>query len=224
MIHSGSRNIGKKIADVYHQKAVHFTKKNFNNYPAKDLSALPADDPDGQEYIEAMQYAQEFAFYNRKRLLEITLKVFTKYLPKTDITREVNIHHNYAVQETHFDQEVWLHRKGAISAKKDQQGIIPGSMATPSYITIGKGNKNSFNSASHGAGRKMSRTQSRKEFTTTTVQELLDKKDIHLKAARKRSMLEEFSGSYKDIKNVIKEQKDLVAIETELHPIMVIIA
>ncbi len=223
MIHSGSRNIGKKIADVYHQKARKFTRSEFSKYPSSDLACLSTKSSDGQEYLQAMNFAQQFAAFNREQLMGITQKVFSKYFPDIKFYANLNVHHNYAKLEEHFGQRVWIHRKGAISAGKGQKGIIPGSMASPSYIIEGKGNSDSFNSASHGAGRQMSRTQSRKQFKIDKIDKFLADADILLRSPSANSLKEEFTHSYKSIDSVIEAQKKLIRIKKKLAPIMVII-
>jgi len=223
MIHSGSRNIGKKIADVYHKRAKEFTRSNFDIYPSTDLAALPVNSKDGQEYITGMQFAQDFAYFNRQKMLESAKLTFLKYLPDTKFEQEINIHHNYAAKETHFGKEVWIHRKGAISAKKGELGIVPGSMATNSYITKGLEEKNSFHTSSHGAGRKMGRKEAKRKFSIQQVHEALAQKDILLFSQNNAGTIEEFSGSYKDIDEVIDQQKDLTEIQVKMFPLMVII-
>ncbi|MBD3329396.1 RtcB family protein [Candidatus Dojkabacteria bacterium] len=223
MIHSGSRNIGKKIADLYHRKAVEFTLAKFEKYPHKELSALPINSSDGQDYLTGMKFAQNFAYHNRQRMLETVKLVFHEFLGKIEFMDEVNIHHNYASEEEHFGRNVWVHRKGAISASKGEWGIIPGSMATNSYITVGKGNPDSFCSASHGAGRKKGRKQSKRDHNWDEVRNELERLDIELIAVKKANAIEEFSQAYKNIDNVLKMQSDLTEVKFKLFPSLVII-
>ncbi len=223
MVHSGSRNIGKKIADHYNREAKKFTASHFKSYPSKDLAALPIESQTGQDYIEAMTFAQDYAFYNRQAMLETVKLTFHKYFNKVEFEKEVNIHHNYASKEKHYGKEVWVHRKGAISAQKGEWGIIPGSMAMNSYITQGKGNKESFNSAAHGAGRQMGRRDAKRKFSIQQVHEELDRLDIKLFSQDNAGAIEEFSGSYKNIEEIIHLQKDIVDVKFKLFPMLVII-
>lgn len=223
MIHSGSRNIGKKIADFYHKKATEYTLANFDNYPSKDLSALRLDSQEGRNYLDAMNFAQDFAYHNRQRMLETVQQILQKFFGKVEFLEETNIHHNYASLENHYGKEVWIHRKGAISAQKGEWGIIPGSMATNSYITVGKGNKQSFCSASHGAGRIKGRNQAKRDHNWDEVRQELEKLDIELIAVKKANAIEEFSSAYKNIDEVIRLQNDLVEIKYKLFPSLVIV-
>jgi tRNA-splicing ligase RtcB len=228
MLHSGSRNFGKKIADVYNKKAKELNAKNFSSVPKEwDLAFLPVDSPEGREYIEAMNYALLFASENRRimkeRILNIIFNMVEKYanIIGIKIISSANIHHNYANLENHFGENVWVHRKGATSAKEGEIGIIPGSQGTSSYIVEGLGNKESFMSCSHGAGRKMGRNQARKNLVLADeIKKLEDKGVIH--AIRSEEDLDEASGAYKDIDVVMEEQKDLVKILHKLEPVAVI--
>ncbi len=223
LIHSGSRNIGKKIADMYHKKAVAYTKENFQQYPTDELAALPVKSLEGQEYLTAMSFALNYAFYNRQQILMQVKRVFTKYFPNFEADMEVNIHHNYASEETHFGRKVWIHRKGATSARKDEYGVVPGSMGTCSYITRGLGNPQSYFSASHGAGRQLGRKEAKRKYSIQQVEEDLRNKDILLMSVSKAGAIEEFTKSYKDIDDVMEKQKDLSQIVYKLLPMMVII-
>jgi len=223
MIHSGSRNIGKKIADYFHNIAKKFTTGNFSSYPSKDLACLPVESKDGQDYIIGMTFAQNYAFYNRQRMLDIVKSILSDYFPEIAFEQEINIHHNYASLEEHFNKKVWIHRKGAISAILDQPGIIPGSMATNSYITKGLGNKDSYTTASHGAGRRLGRKDAKRKFSIQQVHKKLEELDIKLFSTDNAGAIEEFSGSYKNIEEIIDLQKDLVEVTDKLFPLVVII-
>lgn len=223
MVHSGSRNIGKKIADLYHKKAIKFTQENFNNFPGNDLAALSVRSKEGEDYITSMQFAQDFALNNRQRMLEIVIDIFQRNYPGVEFKNEINIHHNYASPEKHFGKRVWVHRKGAISAQKGQPGIVPGSMATNSYITIGKGNPDSFNTASHGAGRRMGRKEAKRRFSYQQVVKALQDKNVSVFSTNNAGLIEEFSESYKDVDDVMKLQDDLVEIKYKLFPVVVVI-
>ena len=162
MIHSGSRNFGLKIANYYNEQAIKINEKYFSEVPTKwELSFLLIDSEEGQSYIREMNYAVDFALANRKLMMERIEHTFGDVFCNDSIQfdAEINIAHNYASLENHFGENVMIHRKGATLATQDTIGIIPGSQGTKSYIIKGKGNPESFNSCSHGAGRKMGRKE-----------------------------------------------------------------
>jgi tRNA-splicing ligase RtcB len=218
MIHSGSRNFGLKTANIYHKTAMRLCEKWRSDIPDKDLAFLPIDTQEGGEYYRAMSFCLDFARANRVLMME-------RY---TDIVREVtgaailddlDIHHNYAAFEHHYGKNVLVHRKGAIRARAGQRGIIPGSMGTASYIVSGLGEPQSFESCSHGAGRRMGRGQA------TRVLDLAEEQGkmvgiIH--GLRTAKDLDEAPGAYKDIEDVMEQQKDLVQVEVKLIPLAVI--
>ena len=222
MLHSGSRNVGYRIANVYMEKAKELNAKWHTNLdPKVDLAFLPDDSDEGQEYIKAMNFALDFAKENRRLMMEqiksVVFNMFEKYVGgKVELMEEVNIHHNYATIENHFGQNVWIHRKGATSAKKGEMGIIPGSMGTASFVIKGRGNKESFMSCSHGGGRAMGRKQAIKNLDLDKFKSqmqgivCLDIDTAHL---------DESPEAYKDISVVMSEQTDLVDIVHTLKPI-----
>ena len=159
MIHSGSRHLGNVIARFYNERAIELNRKWHSPIPNKDLAFLPVNTVEGQDYIKDMNFALAYAKENRRRIMDNFMAAFQDVFQDAEFGKQVNIHHNYAAQENHFKQNVWIHRKGATSAKRDETGIIPGSMGTPSYIVKGRGNAESFMSCSHGAGRVMGRMQ-----------------------------------------------------------------
>ncbi len=221
MIHSGSRNIGKQIADVYNKIALESNLKWHSSIPNKSLAFLPYNSEMGQEYYKAMKFALRFAFYNRKVMMMIVSDLFKKSkLPWPDDWQDdmINIHHNYASMENHFGKNVLVHRKGATLARKGVVGIIPGSMGTSSYIVEGLGNNESFHSCSHGAGRKMSRSQAKKTITMSSFKHKM--RDIEYEPTKDN--LDEAPQAYKDIDDVMEQQKDLVKIITKLTPIAVV--
>lgn len=225
MVHSGSRNFGYKIAKTYNKIAQELCEKWYSNIPQvkgeNGLAFLPVDTFEGIEYIVAMNYALKFAFENRKRMMEVIKNEFKKIIIEIKFEEEINIHHNYATLENHFGKNVWVHRKGATSARCDQLGIIPGSQGTASYIVRGKGNSDSFQSCSHGAGRAMSRTKARETLDLAEEQRKMDDKGI-LHSLRSKHSLDEASSAYKDISIVMEEQSDLVDIVHKLQPLAVI--
>jgi len=224
MVHSGSRNFGYKIANEYNKIAQKLCKKWFSNIPDfkgdDGLAFLPIDTSESKEYLEAMNYALEFAYANRLLMLDKIKESFTDILD-CDFDKEINIHHNFAQYENHFGKNVIVHRKGATSAREGELGIIPGSQGTKSYITKGRGNPESFNSCSHGAGRKMSRTKAIKNLNFEDEKHILDSQGI-IHGIRHKSNLDEAPGAYKDIFTVMENQSDLVEIVVELSPLAVI--
>ena len=223
MIHSGSRNFGLKIANYYNEIAKELNKKWFTVVdPKQDLAFLHIDSEEGQNYLREMNYAVEFALNNRKLMMARICGIFMKYWNGTILFDElINIAHNYAAIETHFGQEVVIHRKGATLAEGNTIGIIPGSQGTKSYIVKGRGNRDSFNSCSHGAGRKMGRGQAQRDLILEDEIKKLDDQGI-IHAIRGKKDLDEASGAYKDIDVVMKNQEDLVEILVELTPLAVI--
>ena len=221
MIHSGSRNIGLKVAKHYNDIANELNQKWHSSVPKEhELAFLPLDSIQGKQYIEEMEYCVAFAFANRSLMME---RIKEAFYSSTECTFEpmINIAHNYARMENHFGHNVMIHRKGATSAKEGELGIIPGSQGTKSYIVKGKGNIESFQSCSHGAGRRMGRKQAERELNLEEEQKKLNDKGI-IHAVRTKGDLDEASGAYKDIQVVMDNQKDLVDILVELEPIGVI--
>jgi len=225
MIHSGSRNLGKQVADYYNKKAIELNKKYHSLIDEeKKLAFLPVDSEEGQAYIKEMNYCIDFALANRKLMIERIINIFKENienLSEDSFEDIINIAHNYARLENHYGKDVWVHRKGATSAKEGEIGIIPGSQGTKSYIVKGRGNKESFESCSHGAGRKMSRTQAQKELNIDEEKNKLDDKGV-LHAIRGVKDLDEAPGAYKDIDVVMENQEDLVDILVELTPLGVV--
>jgi tRNA-splicing ligase RtcB (3'-phosphate/5'-hydroxy nucleic acid ligase) len=219
MIHSGSRNLGKQVADYYNKLAIQLNEKWHNVVPKEwELAFLPVDSQEGQGYIKEMNYCIDFALANRKLMID-RIKEVMEGLGEVGFNTIINIAHNYASLENHLGKNLWIHRKGATLATEDTIGIIPGSQGTSSYIVKGKGNPASFNSCSHGAGRKMGRKQAQKELN---YEEEIKKMGNVIHGMRSVKDLDEAPGSYKDISEVMKNQEDLVNILVELKPLAVI--
>jgi tRNA-splicing ligase RtcB len=229
MIHSGSRNLGYKVANYYNDVAVKLNEKWHSKVTKEwQLAFLPLDSKEGQDYLLEMQYCVDFALANRKLMMDRILKCIddvlveefegTNYWEHEPI---INIAHNYASMENHFGENVMVHRKGATLAREDTIGIIPSSQGSKSYIVQGLGNKDSFMSCSHGAGRKMSRTRAENELNLEDEIKKLDDQGI-VHGIRTKKDLDEASGAYKDINLVMESQKDLVKILVELTPLAVI--
>lgn len=226
MIHSGSRNLGLKVADYYNNLAVELNNKWHTSVPKEwELAFLPVDSEAGQAYIREMNYCVEFALANRELMMLRCLESFHDVLLKQDkvLSNEpmINIAHNYAKLENHFGENVWVHRKGATLATKDTIGIIPGSQGTKSYIVKGKENRDSFASCSHGAGRRMGRKEAERTLNLEEEIKRLDDQGI-LHAIRGGKDLDEAPGAYKPIDEVMRNQEDLVEILVELTPMGVI--
>jgi len=222
MVHSGSRNFGLQVAEHYNKVA----KKLNETYhpsvsPKADLAFLPFETDEAHLYYQEMKYSTEFALANRKLMMERIQQVVSSVLNNVVYEPMINIAHNYAAWEKHFDMKVIVHRKGATSAKLGETGIIPGSQGTKSYIVEGLGNSESFMSCSHGAGRTMSRSAAIRNLNLEEEKRKLDDLGI-LHSIRGKSDLEEASSAYKDISQVMALQSDLVKIKVELSPLAVI--
>ncbi|MCH7471362.1 RtcB family protein [bacterium] len=220
MIHSGSRNLGKKVCDHYNKLAQDLNEKWYSEVQ-NDLAFLPLDSEEGKDYIEEMTYCLEFAQKNREKMMAEAMNAFIEYFDLIQFDEPINMNHNDARLENHFGKNVWIHRKGATRAYTGEKGIIPGSQGTCSYIVEGLGNPESFKSCSHGAGRKMGRNVARQTLDLKKEVEELDKKGI-IHAIRNEKDLDEAPGSYKDIKEVMKNQEDLVKILVKLEPLGVV--
>jgi tRNA-splicing ligase RtcB len=222
MIHSGSRNIGFKVANYYNRLAIDLNRRWGSKIPKQwQLAFLPIDSEPGQKYISEMRYCIDFAYANRKLMMERVQAALQKYAGPVSFDPLINIAHNYAVMEYHFHKNVMVHRKGATRAQDGEIGIIPGSQGTPSYIVRGKGNPESFSSCSHGAGRRMGRKQAQRQLDLEGEQKRLDDQGV-LHSIRSRRDLDEAAGAYKDIDKVIDNQLDLVEVLVELRPLAVI--
>jgi tRNA-splicing ligase RtcB len=226
MIHSGSRNLGKKVADHYNKIAVRLNEQWSSSVPKEhELAFLPIQTQEAKDYLKEMQYCVEFALANRKLMMDNILGIFNNYTKfgSFHFTAEpmINIAHNYARWENHFGHDVIVHRKGATSARVGEVGIIPGSMGTKSYIVEGLGNIESFQSCSHGAGRKMGRKQAMRELNLQEEIYTMESQGI-VHGLEAIENLDEAPGAYKNIDVVMENQKDLVKILVELKPLAVI--
>lgn len=215
MLHSGSRNLGYKVANAYHKKAQVLCERWCSDIPTKDLSFLPMESSEGKEYYLAMKFCLEFAYQNRQVMMHNVMNIFRNHTDGEEL-KEINIHHNYAAFEHHYGKNVIVHRKGATKASKGMLGIIPGSMGTSSYIVEGLGNPESFESCSHGAGRKMGRKDAKRTLILADEQEKM-KNVVH--GIRSAGDLDEAPGAYKDIDTVMNNQKELVVPVVVLTPL-----
>ncbi|MFH0785029.1 MAG: RtcB family protein [Pseudomonadota bacterium] len=222
MIHSGSRNIGLKIAGHYNQLAVRMNEKWKSRVPSKwELAFLPLDSSKGWDYLAEMQFCVDFALANRKLMMERVKEAVVEVIPDVEFAPLINVAHNYAAMENHFGKNVMVHRKGATRARHGEYGIIPGSQGSMSFIVLGKGNPESFSSCSHGAGRILGRKQAQRVLDLKEQQRILDDLGV-LHELRGKGGLDEAPGAYKDITTVMANQTDLVDIEVKLRPLAVV--
>lgn len=214
MLHSGSRGIGNILARMYMDRAKVEMKRMFITLPDPDLAYFVEGTPDYRDYMNDLTWAQSYAAENREEMARRVIEAVKKVLGLEEMktSNHVNCHHNYASMENHYGENVLITRKGAVRARQGDLGIIPGSMGTKSYIVRGLGNPESFCSCSHGAGRRMSRTEAKKRFTT----EDLVKQTAGVECRKDADVVDEIPGAYKDIDAVMENQKDLVEIVTQL--------
>jgi tRNA-splicing ligase RtcB len=214
MLHSGSRNIGKTLAEVHMARA----RKLEHNQALKDrdLSVFLAGTPEMAAYRRDLFWAQEYARLNRAVMLRLYKEVLEERFPSVTFGEEVHCHHNYVAEEVHFGEELVVTRKGAIRAAVGQLGIIPGSMGTKSYIVRGRGNAEAFESASHGAGRRMSRGKAKQNFTLEDLRAQTE----GVECRKDHGVLDEIPRAYKDIDKVMAQQEDLVEIVAELKQVL----
>ncbi len=217
MLHTGSRGIGNSIGRYFIQQAKKDMQGHMHNLPDKDLAYFQEGNPHFLDYIDAVNFAQEYARLNREEMMKLVLRAIKPHLPDFNLEKKaINCHHNYVEKEHHYGKEVYVTRKGAINAERGKLGIIPGSMGTKSYIVRGLGSEESFCSCSHGAGRIMSRTEAKRRFRKddliTQTQGVECRKDKHV--------IDEIPAAYKDIDQVMENQTDLVTIEHTLKQVL----
>lgn len=222
MLHSGSRNLGKLVCEHYNKLAQQLNARWHTVVDEKlRLPFLPVGSVEFKNYWAEMQYCIDFALCNRSLMMQRIQEVITDALPGIAFEPMINIAHNYAAWENHYRQNVIVHRKGATLAREGMVGIIPGSQGTASYIVEGLGNAASFNSCSHGAGRVLSRTAAIASLDLQAEVVQLEAKGI-VHAIRSQDDMQEATGAYKDIEEVIANQTDLIKVKTKLLPIAVI--
>lgn len=219
MLHSGSRGIGNRIGSYFIERARKEMERLFISVPNRDLAYLAEGSEDFDDYVKAVDWAQNYAMHNREVMLQNVLDALrhSALLPDFALTQKaVNCHHNYISREHHFGENVWVTRKGAIRAREGDLGIIPGSMGARSFIVRGRGDADSFHSCSHGAGRTMSRTAAKKRFSIeehkAATQGVECRKDA--------GVIDETPGAYKDIESVMRAQEDLVEIVHQLKQVV----
>lgn len=222
MIHSGSRNLGQRVGAYYNDMARELNKRWHSMVSPKiNLAFLPVGTEEFGMYWNEMKYCVDFALCNRSLMMNRIEEVIADALPGIEFEPMINIAHNYAAHEHHYGKDVFVHRKGATLAREGVVGIIPGSQGTASYIVEGLGNPESFCSCSHGAGRVLSRTAAIRTLDMATEVAQLEAKGI-VHAIRCQDDMQEASGAYKDIEEVIANELDLVKVKTRLLPIAVI--
>lgn len=229
MIHSGSRNLGKRVEEIYHRKAQRLNEMYHVALPDPDLAFLPIEEQEGHDYFRDMLFCLRYAAENRRRMMSVMKETFAEFVPEAAFLREIDIHHNYAACEEHFGEKLFIHRKGATSAKLDEIGIIPGSMGTASYIVRGLGNEESFTSCSHGAGRVMSRTAACTRLTKEECDAAMEgivcerwHKNHRFGKGKGMLDLSEAPQAYKPIDAVIEAERDLVEPLVRLTPLAVL--
>lgn len=219
MLHSGSRGLGNVIGTYFIELAKKEAQHRFGHVPDKDLSYFAEGSNSFNDYVEAVEWAQEYAFENRREMMRLILEAIRPLLPSFQLTKEaINCHHNYISQENHFGEDLLITRKGAIRAGQDELGIIPGSMGARSYIVKGKANPESFCSCSHGAGRKMSRSKAKLLFG----QEDLIQQTQGIECRKDSGVIDEIPSAYKDIDQVMANQSDLIEIVHTLKQVLCI--
>jgi tRNA-splicing ligase RtcB (3'-phosphate/5'-hydroxy nucleic acid ligase) len=216
MLHSGSRGIGNLLAQ--HHIEVAKALAHNQELPDPDLAVFLANTPEMKSYRHDLFWAQDYARRNRAVMLRLVCDVLVKHFPQVSFDEPISAHHNYVAEETHFGEEVLVTRKGAIRAGRGDMGIIPGSMGTGSYIVRGLGNPDSFESASHGAGRRMSRNKARKQFTEAD----LAAQTAGVECRKDSGVVDEIPAAYKDIDEVIRNQDDLVEVVAKLKQVICI--
>lgn len=207
MLHSGSRGIGNVLGRYFIEAARKDMRRHQVNLPDRDLSYFSEGSDLFDDYVEAVDWAQDYALLNRSMMMKLVLDALAKHLPPFKIDGEaINCHHNYVAVEQHFGEKLFITRKGAISARDGQLGIIPGSMGARSYIVRGKGNPDSFCSCSHGAGRRMSRTEAKRRFNRFDLAQQTE----GVECRKDGGVVDELPSAYKNIDEVMANQTDLV--------------
>jgi tRNA-splicing ligase RtcB len=221
-LHSGSRGVGNRIGNHYIRRAQEICRKSNIALPDRDLAYLSEGTEDFDNYLRDLKWAQTFARLSRDEMMDRMLRELSHHVYGQDGSEHdlelsrINCHHNFTQTERHFGQEVWVTRKGAIEARVGMRGMIPGSMGTHSYIVTGLGNTQAFESAPHGAGRRMSRTKARAAHTMKDLEAAM----VGIEFRRSKVLLDEIPGAYKDIDQVMEHARDLVRIDHTLRQIV----
>ena len=218
MLHSGSRGVGNAIGSHFIELAKEDMRTWMVNLPDQDLAYLPEGTAHFDDYVEAVEWAQDFARANREVMMQAVIRALRSVIDKPfdAYVEAVNCHHNYVARERHFGEDVLVTRKGAVSAREGELGIIPGSMGARSFIVRGLGNEESFQSCSHGAGRRMSRTEARKRFTLADHRAAT----AEVECRKDEQVIDETPAAYKDIDAVMTAQNDLVEVVHTLKQVV----
>ncbi len=217
MLHSGSRGVGNAIGQYFIELARKDMGQHIVNLPDKDLAYFSEGAKHFDDYVQAVEWAQDYAMANRREMMHFILGALRKKLPKFGITKEaINCHHNYVAREHHFGENLLITRKGAIRAGEGELGIIPGSMGAKSFIVRGKGNPTSFCSCSHGAGRRMSRNAAKRQYSEQDV----ERQTAGVECRKDKGIIDEIPGAYKDIDRVMEHQSDLVEVVHTLKQVI----
>ncbi|MCB1877781.1 MAG: RtcB family protein [Chromatiales bacterium] len=217
MLHSGSRGIGSQIGRYFIGLAKKDMESQLGQLPDRDLAYFTEGAEHFEDYVEAVHWAQDYAMENRRQMMRLIVEALRGVLPSFEATAEaINCHHNYVARETHYGENVFVTRKGAIRAGAGELGIIPGSMGAKSFIVRGLGNEESFCSCSHGAGRRMSRTQAKKRFNAHDM----ERQTEGVECRKDSGVVDEIPAAYKDIDVVMENQSDLVEVVHTLKQIV----
>jgi tRNA-splicing ligase RtcB len=218
VLHSGSRGIGNQLAQSHIAEAKAVAKRNQIGLEDPDLAYLLEGTPEFDHYLADLMFAQGYARKNRETMLDALLATFFEFVGRGREVDRINCHHNYTARERHFGRELWITRKGAISARQGEPGIIPGSMGTDTYLVEGLGNPDSYTSSAHGAGRAMSRTRARKTLSAASLADAMG--GTTWLAGKAKKLVDEHPEAYKDISEVIRQSADLVTVKHRLHAVL----
>ncbi len=217
MLHSGSRGIGNAIGTYFIKLAKNDMERHLHQLPDHDLAYFEEGAAHFEDYVQAVTWAQAYAMTNRREMMRLIVEAIRETLPPFSLTEEaINCHHNYVAREHHFGADVFVTRKGAIRAGKDELGIIPGSMGAKSYIVRGRGSAESLESCAHGAGRRMSRRQAKRQFSRKD----LEQQTSGVECRKDKGVVDEIPGAYKDIDSVMANQTDLVDVVHTLKQVV----
>jgi len=219
MLHSGSRGVGNRMGSYFIELARKDMQKFFINLPDKDLAYFSEGTEHFDDYVEAVEWAQDFARFNRDLMMEQivnAVRTSGEVRPFVAELKAINCHHNYVARESHYNQNILVTRKGAVRAREGDMGIIPGSMGARSYIVRGKGNPESFMSCSHGAGRAMSRAEAKRRFTIEDHRRMTE----GVECRKDADVIDETPAAYKQIEAVMAAQSDLVEVVHTLHQVV----
>jgi tRNA-splicing ligase RtcB len=217
MLHSGSRGIGNVLGRYFIAAARRDMERHHMNLPDRNLAYFSEGSELFDDYVEAVEWAQDYAMANRRCMMALLIETLRRHLPRFETDGEaINCHHNYVARETHFGEKLFITRKGAISAREGELGIIPGSMGAKSYIVRGLGNAQSYCSCAHGAGRRMSRTEAKRRFSRDD----LAAQTQGVECRKDAGVIDEIPGAYKDIDKVMANQTDLVEVVHTLKQVL----